>query len=342
MDELEAAAASAIAAGSPSVVFLHGTAAHAQWYQHVAPFFAADGFSAVAMSFSGHGDSGKKPRYGRGVWADEVKEVMQHAGLLIPGRPAPIVVGHSLGSFVAEEVAMNWPELISGIVVLDGAIPHPFHWLPDDADDTSPFNSRRPGGLDDAGSGWRPYPASVRPRDRLRLAPPQEIPGYMLNHVAETAVVRAADGSWTWKVDALYNRKMNFMHYVREVGTTETVRALGTRVAVLYGEDSLVVGEVTQQFMKHTLGDNIPCIGIPGAEHHCLLDQPLATIAALRAIVGEWGRSSTSKGNGGLLPRPRTRASYGAGDLASIRARAVNAAEQTKQRINTPKPSSKL
>ena len=25
----------------------------------------------------------------------------------------------------------------------------------------------------------------------------------MLNHVAETAVVRAADGSWTWKVDVL-------------------------------------------------------------------------------------------------------------------------------------------
>ena len=60
----------------------------------------------------------------------------------------------------------------------------------------------------------------------------------MLNHVAETAVVRAADGSWTWKVDALYNRKMNFMHYVREVGTTETVRALGTRVAVLCKADT--------------------------------------------------------------------------------------------------------
>ena len=32
-DALESAAAAAIAAGSPSVVFLHGTAAHAQWYQ---------------------------------------------------------------------------------------------------------------------------------------------------------------------------------------------------------------------------------------------------------------------------------------------------------------------
>ena len=89
-------------------------------------------------------------------------------------------------------------------------------------------------------------------------------------------------------------------------------------------------------------GDNIPCIGIPGAEHHCLLDQPLATIAALRAIVGEWGRASTAKGNGGLVPRSRPRASYGAGDLAAIRARAVDAAEQTKPRISAASSSSKL
>ena len=44
-EALETAAAAAIAAAAPSVVFLHGTAAHAQWYQHIAPFFAADGFT---------------------------------------------------------------------------------------------------------------------------------------------------------------------------------------------------------------------------------------------------------------------------------------------------------
>ena len=71
--------------GGPS-----SSSARACFPRHIAPFFAADGYSAVAMSFSGHGDSGKKPRYGRGVWADEVKEVMQDAGLLIPGRPAPV------------------------------------------------------------------------------------------------------------------------------------------------------------------------------------------------------------------------------------------------------------
>ena len=49
----------------PSVVFLHGSAAHAHWWQHIAPFFVEDGYEALALSFSGFGDSGSREALGR-------------------------------------------------------------------------------------------------------------------------------------------------------------------------------------------------------------------------------------------------------------------------------------
>jgi hypothetical protein len=47
--------------------------------------------------------------------------------------------------------------------------------------------------------------------------------------------------------------------------------------------------------MYQLLRRNAPVVEIPAAHHHLILDQPLAFIAALRALLADWEHS---------LPRP--------------------------------------
>jgi len=43
--------------------------------------------------------------------------------------------------------------------------------------------------------------------------------------------------------------------------------------------------------MYELLNRNAPIVAIPQAYHHLILDQPLAFIAALRAILADWEHS---------------------------------------------------
>ncbi len=43
--------------------------------------------------------------------------------------------------------------------------------------------------------------------------------------------------------------------------------------------------------MNELLGRNAPFVEIPQAHHHVMLDQPLALIAALRALLADWEHS---------------------------------------------------
>ena len=44
----------------------------------------------------------------------------------------------------------------------------------------------------------------------------------------------------------------------------------------------------TAQYMSDLMGPLAPIIEIPDAQHHLMLDQPLAFVAALRALLASW------------------------------------------------------
>eukprot|EP00947_MAST-08B_sp_MAST-8B-sp1_P001992 g1992.t1 len=279
----------------PSIVFLHGTSAHAHWYHHIAPHFVEDGYEAVAISFSGHGDSGTRPVLGKGIWAEEVVAVARHLGLFDSRRAAPpVVVGHSLGSYVAEEVAGDHADLIYGIVALDGAIPHPMLW-------TMP----------------NPPPGRERKRQDYCKGDKEEDGGNDDEEEEEEAP------AWTWKFDPLAPTKYTFGSMVG-VGVPDVIRSLPVRVAAIYGADSAIVTRATQAYMRLVLGDHVSLVAIPDAEHHCFLDQPLACVAALRMMLAEWNRSATAAAGGAtLLPRRARRSTHSDsdGDRTAMRAR---------------------
>jgi pimeloyl-ACP methyl ester carboxylesterase len=100
-----------------TIVFLHGTRlTAAQWTPQVAAL--RDEFDCLALDLPGHGTSADQP-FSLATAAESVAEsIAQGAG----GRA--ILVGLSLGGYVAMDVAARWPERVSGLV-LAGATNEP-------------------------------------------------------------------------------------------------------------------------------------------------------------------------------------------------------------------------
>ncbi len=100
--------------GSP-VVLLHGLASTCRIWDFVAPILAQK-FSVIAVDQRGHGDSGK-PDHGY-----EFASVGGDVAAMLEGRgiQRPVLVGHSWGADVALELAVAQPELLQGIVFVDG------------------------------------------------------------------------------------------------------------------------------------------------------------------------------------------------------------------------------
>jgi pimeloyl-ACP methyl ester carboxylesterase len=67
------------------------------------------------------------------------------------------------------------------------------------------------------------------------------------------------------------------------------------RIALMRGEHSKVVPPETGEYMFELLDRNAPLVEIPEAHHHLILDQPLAFIAALRALLSDWEHSVPRK-----------------------------------------------
>jgi pimeloyl-ACP methyl ester carboxylesterase len=72
---------------------------------------------------------------------------------------------------------------------------------------------------------------------------------------------------------------------------SEYLASTQCRVAMLRGELSLMVPPEIEEYMYELLDRNAPIVEIPQAHHHLILDQPLAFIAAVRALLADWEHS---------------------------------------------------
>ena len=105
--------------GSP-VVLLHGhPRTHTTWHR-VAPLLVAAGHRVVCPDLRGYGRSAKPPStadhapYSKRAMAADIRALMSHLG-----HDRFAVVGHDRGSYVAMRLALDWPEAVSALAVLD-------------------------------------------------------------------------------------------------------------------------------------------------------------------------------------------------------------------------------
>jgi pimeloyl-ACP methyl ester carboxylesterase len=260
--------------GRPGLIFVHGGAAHAQWWSFIAPMFSSE-WHAVAIHLSGHGDSGRRTGYSHEQWAAEVMTVADDVGF--PGPP--VIVGHSLGGMVTIQTAATYGNRLAGAVIVDAPVRRP---SPEAEEGRSGRSFRSPG----------IYPTEDEALAHFRLVPPQECENdYIVEWIARHSIHQTEDG-WTWKFDpALFRGTL--------VALRDQLAAVRCRVALFTGELSVVVPPDTARYMYELMGRVAPVIAIPQAHHHLTLDQPLAFVAALRTLLADWDHSiGFSRGGG--------------------------------------------
>jgi 3-oxoadipate enol-lactonase len=101
--------------GAP-LLLLHGLGSSARDWEHQAPVFAQR-YRVVIPELRGHGRS-EKPRgpYSIPLFASDIADLLESLAL------APVhVVGLSLGGFVAFQLAVDYPDLVRSLVVVNSA-----------------------------------------------------------------------------------------------------------------------------------------------------------------------------------------------------------------------------
>lgn len=108
-------------AGDPSadpVICLHGITAHHRAFDALARRLSGER-GVIAPDLRGRGDSDKPDTgYGLETHAADVVRVLDHFGL-----ESAALAGHSMGAFVALQVALSYPDRVRSLVLLDGGWP---------------------------------------------------------------------------------------------------------------------------------------------------------------------------------------------------------------------------
>ena len=251
--------------GKPGLLFLHGMSASADWWTHIAPWFAGE-WRCAAISFSGMGGSEWAETYSLDGFAKETMAAIGAARLDESGRGV-IVIGHSFGGNPAM-ISGSADSRIAGVVCIDTDVTTRWGVPPSDIFSPKPH---------------RVYPTLAAALARFRLDPPQTAENaYLVDHVARAGLRQTADGGWTWRFDhklwSTLDRSM----------VPQLAAGVSCPMAYLYGDRSTLVDDDALARMEVVLPKGTPVIAVPDSAHHVLIDQPLGLVAALKALLSLW------------------------------------------------------
>lgn len=104
------------------ILLMHGLGEHCGRYAHVARFFTELGFHVRSYDQRGHGQS-----EGRRGDSPQALSLLDDAQLLLSDfarqlKQTPILLGHSMGGLFAARLALESPELISGLILSSPAL----------------------------------------------------------------------------------------------------------------------------------------------------------------------------------------------------------------------------
>jgi pimeloyl-ACP methyl ester carboxylesterase len=256
----------------PGLLLVHGNAAHAYWWSFIAPFLASE-YNVAAMDLSGMGDSQWRTDYSMELFVQEELAVCEATGMFANSEP-PIIVAHSFGGFVTMLAGALYGDRLAGTVIVDSPV------NPPDRPGGPPKRVIRPHNV---------YPTLAMALGRFRLMPPQTCDNlYIVDWVARRSL-KAVEGGFTWKFDPAIWQRFS-------IGDTAArLRATKCRIAIFRGENSVLMPPEIGEYMFNLLGRAAPVVTVPEAQHHVMLDQPLALVAALRALLADWNHSVATR-----------------------------------------------
>jgi len=253
--------------GAQGLLFVHGNGAHADWWSPFAPFFSAE-WRVGAFSMSGMGRSEWREGYSMDVYAREMLAVANTLGLF-EGEGKPWLVAHSMGGLPAAILAASeHGNRFEGLILVDsGAMP------PRTSD---PMDHRRPW----PNPGYATLEEGLA-RFRLRPAQPQPHP-WLLDFIGRRSLQRHSDGRWHWCFDPNGDEKQEGAHAGTLRGTIGHVRC---RLALLWGEHSVLLTPEVVALNREVTPVGTRFVELPEAHHHLMLDQPIAFVTAIRALM---------------------------------------------------------
>lgn len=249
-------------ATNPPLLLLHGGAAHAHWWDHVATVLARN-FYVLALDLRGHGDSSWVHDRAAYQIEDYVADLVETVATL--ALPPFVLIGHSLGGLVAMSYASAHSSNLRSLVIVD----------------IGPrIGSNRFMRL----LRWMPSPVYANEEEvsaRFRLLPEQTSASpELFRYIAWHSVRRQEDGSFTLKVD-----RATFGREPRDLRTQ--LPHIQCPTLILRGRESHNLSSETMAEMlrlcPHALG-----VEIAGAGHHIFLDTPQEFLVEVqRFLLGE-------------------------------------------------------
>ncbi|WP_168582800.1 alpha/beta fold hydrolase [Gephyromycinifex aptenodytis] len=102
----------------PDILCLHGVGYSADMWEELAQALHGKA-RVVSLDLRGHGQSEAELTEAEQIWRD-LPIVIEALGLT-----EPVLVGHDFGGYFAAAAAATWPELASGLVIIDGPVSLP-------------------------------------------------------------------------------------------------------------------------------------------------------------------------------------------------------------------------
>ncbi|WP_242127161.1 alpha/beta hydrolase [Sphingobium sp. Sx8-8] len=253
--------------GRPGLLFLHGSAANADWWSFIAPFFAAD-WRVAAISWSGMGRSDWRDSYSVDGYLEEAVAGAEAAGLFDAGQP-PLIVAHSFGAMAAFRAAWQLGERLSGVMSIDAT---PLRPRSSFSADRSFLPAERP-----------VFPLREAAQSRFRLAFSDQSADPSLRwHLAYHAVSQIGPDRWSWAHDLDHRNKLIRDHIPR---VPEWISGATCPLAFVTGDRSALVSDDDIAYTRSIAPPGTAFIKILDCGHHVMADQPLALVTTIRALA---------------------------------------------------------
>jgi len=192
----------------------------------------------------------------------------------------PAIIAHSYGGTVGLGAIETYETSFSGLILCDLMCLRPERL-------EQLFKHESPqGGTGERRSNWV-YPDYETAKSRFVLSPQQQVNHkYLFDYMAFHSL-KAVEGGWTWKFDpGIFASGPDDREKLLQQGF-RIARAPG-RKAIVYGQDSLLFDADSSDYVRECGGGEIPMIGLPGAGHHLMLDEPIAFACVLNTILAMW------------------------------------------------------
>lgn len=245
-------------AGKPVMLCIHGSAAHAHWFDFVAPGFTSD-YHVLSLDLRGHGDSAAvdPPQYHYNDYAADLNNFVQALDL----RDFALV-GHSMGGAVTLFYLASHPGRAAKYVLIDTAVN---------------LSASRIAEMRNIGSRpGRDFATKQEVIDRYQLRPGHsQAARDVVRYIASHSIRQNPDGTWRYKFD-------RNVYATREPydGNVLWDRVKIPTLLVRGDHSKRITDEVFQDVKKRC--PQAELVEVAHSDHHVTLDNPQGFVNAVK------------------------------------------------------------